>query len=94
MFPAKFFFVKSSNILSIRVFEVAVILVGVLMVGYSEDVYIVPIRSVVSLSESQLKTLYWSQPLGFFFFFSWESFSRNGLIKSLVNSATVSFGCL
>ena len=58
MFPAKCFFVKSSNILSIRVFEVAVILVGVLMVGYSEDVYIVPIRSVVSLSESQLKTLY------------------------------------
>ena len=58
MFPAKFFCVKSSNILSIRVFEVAVILVGVLMVGYSEDVYIVPIRSVVSLSESQLKTLY------------------------------------
>ena len=58
MFPAKFFFVKSSNILSIRVFEVAVILIGVLMVGYSEDVYIVPIRSVVSLFESQLKTLY------------------------------------
>ena len=58
MFPAKFLFVKSSNILSIRVFEVAVIFVGVLMVGYSEDVYIVPIRSVVSLSESQLKTLY------------------------------------
>ena len=70
----KFFFVKSSNILSIRVFEVAVILIGVLMVGYSEDVYIVPIRSVVSLSESQLKTLYWSQPLGFFFFFHEKAF--------------------
>ena len=67
MFPAHFFFfffVNSlQNILSISIFGVAVILVGVLVVGYNNDAYIVSIKSVIYLSESQLRIFILKSPI-------------------------------
>ena len=61
--------------------------------GYNENAYIVSIKSVASLSESQLRIFNWSYSLGLSLFL-WERFSKSGLIKSLVNSATGTLGYL
>ena len=52
------------------------------MVGYHEDAYIVSVKSVVCLSESQLRIFILKSAirLGLSLFFSRESFSRSGLI--------------
>ena len=61
--------------------------------GYNENAYIVSIKSVASLSESQLRIFNWSYSLGLSLFLQ-ERFSKSGLIKSLVNSATGTLGYL
>ena len=61
--------------------------------GYNENAYIVSIKSVASLSESQLRIFNWSYSLGLSLFL-WERFSKSGLIKLLVNSATGTLGYL
>ena len=61
--------------------------------GYNENSYIVSIKSVASLSESQLRIFNRSYSLGLSLFLR-ERFSKSGLIKSLVNSATGTLGCL
>ena len=80
--------------LSIKVLDKVVKLVGVFTVEKKEFECMVSTESNVSLSVLQLRTFILKSPMRIIFFFSNESFSNNADVKSSMNSRIETFACL
>ena len=80
--------------LSVKVFELAVIRVGEFIVGKKVWEYKVSTLSDVFLSILQLRRFILKSPIRITFFLWRESFHSKGSKKPFVNSSRETFGCL